>query len=135
MLLGSSVSLFQCKCGYDLRGLTGDRCPGCGITVIRIKPMQPYLLSGFLWGFGVLAVPAVALMAWVLFQSIRFAGEDIGWGYFGLGILFVFSIAGLVAAVGTGLFGMLIGYIVSCIRLDRTVARWYVRGRVATSIR
>ncbi len=75
MLLGSSVSLFQCKCGYDLRGLTGDRCPECGITVIRIKPMQPYLLSGVLWGFGVLAVPTLLISGMMIVGGLLDGGS------------------------------------------------------------
>ena len=90
----------RCRCGYLLKGLTEKRCPECRRPIPR-KPRRkkPYLLWGFLIGFGILAVPSIGLLCFGGFASDCSLGLDI----LGGGI-------GLVIAVVTGLIGMLIGY-------------------------
>ncbi len=115
MLLGCNMSL-QCECGYDLTGLTAKRCPEWGGTVTRHKPgrMWPYMLGGFLIGFGLLAVPSVALIAP---RIIAVPDEYVAAYVFGVEpaallertLYGVALVAGLGLAVVTGLTGMLIG--------------------------
>ena len=97
----------RCRCGYLLKGLTEKRCPDCG-RLIPDKPRRkkPYLLWGFLIGFGIVALLTLLLV-------IVFTGGMPGFINYDpttKSIDAIFLMLGLAIAVGTGLIGMLIGY-------------------------
>ena len=96
----------RCSCGYLLQGLTETRCPECGRS-IPSKPIRtwPYLWRGFLWGFGILAVPSIALLCYGAFTS-----GGPGFCSMGQVVALIGGGIGLAIAVVTGLIGMLIGY-------------------------
>ena len=103
----------RCSCGYLLQGLTEKRCPECGRSIpSKPRRKKPYLLKGFLWGFGILAVPSLVLAMW---GQVRIWFVDLGTGEAAdleEGLMIGFGSAGLVVSVVTGLIGMLIGYVI-----------------------
>jgi hypothetical protein len=54
------IGELPCRCGLRFHGMSMTRCPVCKRPFIR-KPVRipPYLWGGFLWGFGIPAVPTV----------------------------------------------------------------------------
>ncbi len=101
----------RCHCGYSLRGLTGDRCPECGRPFPGTRK-RPYLVRGFLWGFGILAVPTVVIGVPGYFIAVADVRPGDNWSLSFLGPLSVLILCGIVLAIAvvTGLIGMLIGY-------------------------
>ncbi len=99
----------RCRCGYELRGLTSGRCPECGSPVTQSKfrrkgRKKRYVLWGFLWGFGIVAVPSLLLLLFAVFYKPR-GGFD-----FVREFCFMFGIGGLgISLLITGPIGMLIG--------------------------
>jgi hypothetical protein len=82
------------KCGYNLRDLTGDRCPECGdALVLRVQLVEPKLaamltgLVGLSAGFG---LNALLLIYFVIVSFLR--GPSGGMGTF-----LVVNSVGLVA--------------------------------------
>ena len=76
---------------------------------------QRYLWRGFLWGFGILAVPTLVFLGLAIIINGREFWRAQCWGApWQYGLLFLAS--GLATAVVTGLIGMLIGYVVYRIR-------------------
>ena len=63
---------------------------------------------GFLWGFGIVAVPSIALLCYGAFTS-----GGPGFCSMGQAVALMAGGIGLVIAVGTGLLGTLIGYLAS----------------------
>ncbi len=97
----------RCRCGYLLKGLTEKRCPECGRPIPSgARRKWPLLRSGFLWGFGILAVPSIAVLCIAAFFIPGGAGFCGMWQAF----VFIAGLIGLAIAVVTGLIGMLIGY-------------------------
>ncbi len=69
------------------------------------KPHANYPLRGFLWGFGIVAVPTVVIVP--LFIQ---ATAAVRWSELGPPIVLILCGVGLAIAVATGLIGALIGY-------------------------
>lgn len=87
------------KCGYDLRGITSERCPECGETYREAvldrndKAVTYAWLFSFRWVlFGVLPMFIWAVLAWFM---LRFGGT---YGY-----IAAFS-SGIVAALGLAMW-------------------------------
>ena len=93
----------QCECGYDLRGVIGDRCPECGRPGPHREPRRKkiYLLSGLSIGFLAFTIPTLVALAAVAY-FFDFGG---GWGDVPVP---VFAALGILIAC---LIGMLIGYL------------------------
>lgn len=83
------------KCGYDLRGITSDRCPECGeqYTEAILKKNDDAVMLSWLFSFrwiayGVLPMFIWAILAWFM---LKFGGT---YGYIG-----AFT-SGIVCAIG-----------------------------------
>ncbi len=78
------------------------------------KKARRYLLKGFLWGFGILAVPTLLFSGMMIVTGLLGHGgsPEMPGGGLGVGIGSVLLALGMGVAIGTGVIGMLIGYIV-----------------------
>ena len=68
-------------CGYNLRGLTGTRCPECNqelrMRVGLVEPRLAWFISGVV-GIGMSLGFCVFLLVWVVFMLVRRIGGPSG---------------------------------------------------------
>ena len=96
----------RCSCSYLLQGLTEKRCPECGRPFPgKPRRKKPYLVWGFLVGFSLVAVPTLVWFVVVVIPETS-SGNCVNDA-----IRALVPMSGLAIAVGTGLIGMLIGYV------------------------
>ena len=66
----------QCECGYDLRGLTSDRCPECGRPCD--SPVSRSGSTAFSWAAKAARLPSKAALPARVFFAIPF-GWTVDW--------------------------------------------------------
>jgi len=80
-----------------------------GDAEMKKRQKWPYPLRGFLWGFGIVAVPTLLWPGGMFVAGLLHGNSEAGRLEIYFGSLLLAS--GMGIAVGTGLIGMLIGYI------------------------
>jgi ABC-type Fe3+ transport system permease subunit len=105
------IGELPCRCGLRFHGMSMTRCPVCKRPFIR-KPVRipPYLWGGFLWGFGIPAVPTVVVFVPSFFLALAQVDPNETLSGLGPPLVILSGGIGLAGAVVLGLVGMLIGY-------------------------